>query len=1103
MFREKLLKLVVAIMVLPIIGLAQVTTSSMSGFVKTADGIAIVGATVTAVHEPTGTKYITQTRTGGSYQISNMNAGGPYTVAIAYTGLVTDTRSDIYLNLGETFVVNASLTDKVTDLGNVSVNTIRKKTEFSGKGGAETTIGRDKMENLPTVGRNLQDFLRFTPQAKFSGSNGNVAGVSIAGQNNRFNSFFVDGAVNNDVFGLSASGTNGGQAGIGPISIDAIDQFQVMISPYDASIGNFTGGGINATTRSGTNRTQGSVYYFLQNQNLAGKTPTGLKEDATKFNNFKTYTAGFRIGGAIKKNKLFYFLNAELVENTRPQPFDLSQFRGTFTKTDIDNIVSTVKSRYNYETGGYLDNPERVAAQRIAAKLDWNITNNHRLALSYRYNRAERDNATASNSTTINFFNNGEFFPSSTHSGSLELKSSFRKGVTNRMLITYTNVEDDRGALGSPFPRVTINDNGNAGFRMVLGTEEFSTANYLRQKNIGFMDFLKFNLGKHYLTLGADNEFSKSYNVFIRQNYGSYTFNSINDFLNAATVRPTRYVRSFSRLDNKDEKETDAAAKFYILRLGAFINDEIKVNENLTLNLGLRADYTKYLSNPREDKFLNDTGLGKIAQYYDIKGARSGQAPEPKISLSPRFGFTYKIPEEKLTIRGGVGLFTGRVPLAWPGGIYNQNGVALGGVDLPTGTGPSLIQAPLFNPNPFAQPNATTLGVNINDLSGQVDLISKDFRLPKLLRSSLAVDKNFGNGWSGTAEAILNFNINEIDYQNINIIPPTVVLTGNGADSRRIYTTGNTPTRIPMRFNGINPYQGNIYLLSNNEGAKGFSYNFTIGAQKTTNTGFSFNANYTFGNSVSKYEGTSSQNNSQWNNLHTINGRNFAERSISDFSLGHRITAYLSKKFTYANNSLATTITLFYTGQSGDPMSYVYGGSLIRDVNNNNSRDLLYVPTDADLAAMTFVNLTVNSRVYTPNEQKAAFSDYINADSYLKGKRGQYFERNSARLPFTHNIDLSIKQDFSVKVAGHRYTFQVTYDMFNFTNFLNRDWGRSYFLGNFSSFSLLSVNSFTGNTPRYTFNPTLVGQTPYNVSTSSVPSFSARWISQLGVRFNF
>lgn len=695
----KLRSLLFLLLALPAMLWSQNTTSSLAGTVKTAGGEPLIGATITATHEPTGTIYRTQSRTGGRYEIANMAPGGPYNLSISFINYETFKKDDVYLNLGESSKQDYKLGDKSGQLAEVIV--IANRSQVQGKGGAETNIGRDKVANLPTVGRNLQDFLRFTPQAKLTSADG---GISIAGQNNRYNGFFIDGAVNNDVFGLSASGTNGGLTGTPPISIDAIDQFQVIISPYDASIGNFTGGAINATTRGGTNTTQGSLYYFFRNQDLAGKTPIGTKSDATKLSNFKNQTTGFRIGGPIIKNKLFYFLNAEIQRDLRPQPFATSGYTGAAKEADINNLSNHLKSTYNYDPGSFGDNPERIASTKVATKIDWNMNEKNRLSLSYRYAKSERDNTSASNSTQINFLNNGFIVPNTTNSASAELKTNLGRGMSNRLLLTYTDVKDDRGPLGTPFPRVTILDGPG---RLVFGTENFSTANLLKQSNYALLDYFKFNTGNNFFTVGTDNEFSKSYNVFIRDNYGTYVYPSIATFI--ANGRPNSFDRSFSLLDKTTGDNTEAAASFNSLRLGLFANDEIRISPNFTLNVGIRADYTKFLTTPRTDAFFNDTAIGILSRFYDLKGARSGQIATPKVAISPRIGFTYKIPEESITIRGGIGMFTGRIPLVWPGGVYNQNGVSIGGVSL---SGTTLPANFVFNPNPNSQPTAADLGIS-------------------------------------------------------------------------------------------------------------------------------------------------------------------------------------------------------------------------------------------------------------------------------------------------------------------------------------------------------------------------------------------------------
>jgi len=1079
---KKVLPILIAFVAFFVGANAQITTSSMSGVIKNKSGNGMPGSTITAVHTPTGTVYTAQSRIGGRFDINNMNPGGPYTVTISFVGYKPNINDAIYLSLGEVYSDNFEMIDNASNLSEVVVSGTR--TQTVGKGGSETNIGRDKMANLPTVGRNLADYLRFVPQAKIT-ANG---GVSLAGQNNRYNSFYIDGAVNNDVFGLSESGTNGGQAGISPISIDAIDQFQVVLSPYDASLGNFTGGGINAITRSGTNTLSASIYHFFRNEGLSGRTPGVDKSVATKLAAFKNQTTGFRVGGAIIKNKLFFFLNGEVQRDERPQPFDPKTYVGTSTQTDIENLRNYLKTTYNYDAGGYIDNPETIEADKVAAKIDWNINSKNKLSVSYRYNKGFRNNTSRSSNSTINFFNNGVKFPSVTNSGSVELNSRIRNNVSNKLLLTMTDVVDDRGAIGSPFPRITINDGTG---RLIIGTEEFSTGNLLEQNNIALFDVFKFSKGKHTFSVGTDNEISKSKNIFIRQNYGSYVFSSLSSFTSGGTA--TTFDRSYSLLDpgKSGDESVNAAAKFSTLRLGFFIGDEIKVNSQLSVTLGLRADNTKFLTTPRTDNFFNDSALSKFSAVYDMKGARSGQISSPKWSLNPRIGFVYKIPDEAVILRGGIGMFTGRVPLVWPGGVYNNNGISIAGIRSSNVA---------FRGDPFGQYVASDFGITLPTPSGQIDLIAKDFRLTKVLRTSIGADKMLSKKWKLSFEAMFTKNINEIDYDRVDIVKPTLKTVG--IDVRDVYPlSGNFTQSIPVRANGTSPYTG-VYLLSNNTGKKGFSYNFTTSIDKAWNNNWAFNANYSYGNSIVLNEGTSAQNNSQWRFMETVNGRNNIQLSNSDFDPGHRINAYVAKKISYLNNKMATTVSLVYNGQSGNTFSYVLNRGLIRDLDNFETNDLMYIPTASQLQAQTFVSNTIGSVTYNPNQQKIALEEYISKDKYLSKNRGKHAERNGARLPFTHVVDLKLQQDFNLKLGSKTYQLQVTYDIFNFTNLLSRTAGRQYFISNDQSILLdfTGYVSTTNLTPQYRFTPP-VNNKPYNVSDGVFNS--SRWSSQLGVRLSF
>ena len=1155
MYFKKITPFIFALMAMPFIMKAQVTTSSITGSVKTASSATLPGASISAVHVPTGTVYTTLSRSGGRFDINNMNPGGPYRITITFSGFDTEVREDLFLTLGETFTTDFQLKNKTTDLTTIVVS---GRSVSTTRIGTETNIGRSKLDVLPTVGRNLADFIRFTPQAKVNGTS-----ISIGGQNNRYNSFLIDGAVNNDVFGLSASGTNGGQAGTPPISIDAIDQIVVQISPYDAALGNFTGGAINAITKSGTNNFHGSAYYVFRNQNLAGKTPTfGLgTADRISYPDFKNQTYGFTIGGPIIKNKAFFFINAEQQRDSRPQPYT-----GPMSIADsVKRLVDTLKRRFSYDPGDWLNNEDKIDRTNLNTRFDFNINSVHKLTASYRYTKAERVNANRSsyNGSTgsINFTNGSQFFPSITHSGNIELNSKFSNKINNKLRASITDVNDDRGFTGDPFPSIFISSfNGGPSYN--IGSEISSTANVLKQSIFNLYDAFKFYTGKHALTFGADIDLNKSYNLFINRNFGAYTYAPLGPLPVAANGftqqlspiqafilgrTPSGYRRSYSIVDagNKGgDANTNAAADFKSVRLGFFINDDIQVNDNLSITVGLRADKTSFTTAAPVDKFFNDTARAVIARSWDLKGAISGERFKPSWIFSPRLGFKYKIDDEGVTVRGGVGVFAGRTPLVWPGGIYANAGNLIGEINTSVGTGNSPITpfsnggllnanynggvtsstgvALQFRPDVNNQYTQADFGLPANLLTpqGDLNLVASNFKLPAVLKASLAADKKLGNGWTLTTEFNFTKNINEVDWQNVNIAPNTGLKT-TGTDVREINNFSNaTGTGVPTRFiyrsygtSAVvrNPYN-NIILIKNTDGPKGYAYNFTVQIDKQIKNGFQFNAAYVFGNSVARNEATSSVNTSNWSFMETISGRNNLMRTTSDFDLGHRIYALASKKFTYANKHAATTITFSYNGQSGNPYSYVYSGGLVGDGVNGN--DLIYIPKDrSEMDLMTFVNTTTTlngvTTIVTPTQQKNDLENFLQSDKYLSKRRGQYAERNGARLPFTNILDFSIAQDFMLRSGKTTHKLTVGLDIFNFTNLLNKDAGRQYFVVNdqtqIISFRGYGNGTTTGPTtsPTFSFNKP-INDKPYiinDVQTSA--NTSARWNGQATIRYSF
>lgn len=1079
---------------------AQVTTGSLSGLVKTSSGEILSGASVKITHVPTGTTVTASTSANGRYSVSNLQPGGPYTIAVTYLGYTTQTRNDVYIDLGSTAREDFGMVGTSQELKEVVVTAGARSKQFVG-GGIGTSITAERMQNLPTVGRTLTDFLRLTPQAKttFGG------GISIAGQNNRYNQIMMDGAVNNDVFGLSESGTNGGQTGSSPISIDAIESFQVGISPYDVSLGNFTGGSVNAITKSGTNTVRGSAYWINRNQGFAGKTPIGPKEAAIRLPDFQANTFGATLGGPIIKNKLFYFISAEFQRDERPQPFTPSAFRnppGQAAMQDSVNLILAKLKGYGYDPGSYLDIPDLLNSDKIATKLTWNINEKHRLNLSYRYTNSERSLTSAGTTTQIRFFNGGYFFPSTTHSASAELNSRFSNRISNKLLLTYTNVLDDRDALGKDFPRVLLNSVNGTSY--VFGTENFSTGNMLKQNNIALFDEFRYTVGDHQVKFGVDVEYSRSYNLFVRDNYGTYTYNFVNHFLQ--DLRPFNYTRSFSLVDKVVGDGSDAAAKFNSIRAGVFAGDQWQVTDNFELNYGMRVDYFQFLSTPNEDKYFNSTALPFISQFWDMKGARSGQRPDPQVSLSPRIGFTFE-PEKGMKIRGGIGLFTGRLPLVWPGGGFNNTGVNIGGINV---NNPNIT----FRPDPFNQYQASDLGATVATPSGQIDLMAKNLRLPKVMKTSFGFDKNLGKGWRLSSDFLFQTHINEVVYYNVfsnpkskNDLGQDVYLPINGSAVGSYSRFDFDPVTTGIQ----NPYSTGIFVIANGEGKKGFSYNYTLAIDKSTNTGWNFNFTYGWGDSYTLFDGTSSQNNSQWRFVETKNGRNNISRSRSDFAQLHRINTYASKRFEYLNKRLATTFTVFYNGQSGTPYSYVFSRSMIYDQNGANAEttDLMYIPKNlADWSRFAEAYTTAGV-TYSVAQQWEKLDAYISNDKYLSKRRGTFADRNGAVLPWSHVVDLKVQQDFVLSIGKHDHRFSAIFDMFNFTNFLNRSWGRVFVTPGVDAYSLISMEGYRVNSANGTLTPRLTYRNMNNTTAADILDIrgsnylSSRWRGQLTVRYTF
>ena len=542
------------------------TTASMNGVITNTEGEPLIGANILATHMPTGTKYGTITDIDGGYVFPNMRVGGPYKIEITYVGFENNEQPNLYLALGEKKRFDAVLQEGGVQLDELVITASAVPAGVST--GTNTNITAEQIEEMPTLGRDLSDYTRLTPTSRstFGG------GTSLGGQNNRYNAIYVDGAVNNDVFGLAANGQNGGQVGIAPFSIDAIDQIQVVLSPYDITYGGFAGGGISAVTKSGTNEFKGTAYFFNQNESLVGKTNGTLLDrlgddaEAESLDEFNTTLIGASLGGPIMKDKLFFFVNAEVESRETPIPF-AGEYDGATDLAGIAALGDFLQSEYGYDAGDFGNKASKLDGTRIFAKLDYNINDDHKLSLRHNYTKGESTGANGSGKFSINFANNAVFFPSTTNSSALELNSRFGAEMSNNLVIGYTTVRDDRDPIGADFPSVFIRDGDGS---ISFGSEAFSTANALDQDVLTITDNFKLYKGDHTFTIGTHNEFISFYNLFIRQNFGSYFFLSLDDFY-AGNV--TGYDRSYSLVDNLTGDGSAAAAEFSAAQFGFYIQD--------------------------------------------------------------------------------------------------------------------------------------------------------------------------------------------------------------------------------------------------------------------------------------------------------------------------------------------------------------------------------------------------------------------------------------------------------------------------------------------------------------------------------------------------
>ena len=832
---------------------------------------------------------------------------------------------------------------------------------------------------------------------------------------------------------------------------------------------------------------------------MAGREPTDLenleREDREKLADFSATTYGMRLGGSLIKDKLFFFVNAEIQRDDTPQPFEIDTYNGDSDDTRLTEVSNFISNNYNYDIGSYDNNTSFLNSEKFLVKLDYNLSRDHKISLRHSYVRANNLEARNSSINAINFINGSESFVSTTNSTALELNSVFGNSMSNNLTITSTFIRDDRDPSGSPFPTVFIEDGDG---EINLGAERFSTANLLNQDVITIKNDFNIYKGKHNILIGANLELFDAGNLFIRNNFGRYRWfndedtgmSGLDNFLAGAPA--TQYERSFSQVDNVAGDETAAIAEFKQVLFGLYVQDEIQVTNKFKLTAGLRVDVPIWPTDqPVNEQFNNETIPAIESFGYDLRGAETGSFVGSSLLFSPRVGFNYDVNGDKMTqIRGGVGIFTSRIPLVWPGGAYNNYGFNIG-------EGGSNDQE--FISDVQNQP----VRADLNNLtpSGQIDLFAEDFKLPQVLKVNLAADKNLGNGFVATLESIFSKDINAVRYENLNLKPSDRDLTGSGGDDRPLFL-GSLP-----QFGDDVIDENYTYIMLGSNTSQGYAYNFAASLSKSFASGFSGTISYSYGDSYSLFDATSSQNNSQWRGFHNVNGRNFEQDAQrSTFAAGHRIFSQIAYEIEYANFG-RSKISLNLNAQSGRNFSYVIGARNFAFIDDGgfDNNELVYVPST--IADVPLTTLTYNDRDYTPEEQWALLDAYIDDNDGLADFRGDYVERNSARSPMEFTMDLRFLQDIAQNFGGKKNTLQLSIDIFNFTNMINPNWGRVRFAGSFGNYRLLELENFTtgsNTTPEYTIATDLIdGDDPWTNNIDDSGFRSSRWQMQVGLRYTF
>ncbi|MFB5946520.1 TonB-dependent receptor [Albibacterium profundi] len=1090
---------------------AQVTTSSLSGTVQEPTGESAIGTSIKATHVPSGTTYSTVVNETGRFNIPNMRVGGPYTVEMSHVSFQTSTFENIILLLGQPYIVNATLNEGGTQLGEVVIMGQGGSKLNTNRTGASTNISTDALETLPTISRSLTDFTRLTPQS---------SGTSFAGRDGRYNNLQIDGSNFNNGFGLSDAPLPGGNSQ--PISLDAIEEVQVNIAPFDIRQSGFTGAGINAVTRSGTNTFTGSVYGYYNNENFQGNKINNTELDESEEATTKNY--GFRLGGPIIKNKLFFFVNAERVEETGANASGVNLWRASengvadpdrnIARTSIADLTAVkdhLINQWGYDPGRYegYANDAKQHSTKLLARIDWNINDVHKLAV--RYNQvvgvsnsltnassgpSPRSSTGRVSSNSISFENSNYGMENTVRSITAELSSNFTPSLSNQFLATYSKIQDKRTSKSDVFPMVDIWDGSATGTNyMTFGYELFTYNNDVVNDNYSFVNNLTYVTGDHTITGGAAFEMQKFGNAYVRMGTSYYRYKSVEDFL--STGGPNEAAPIMFGLTYPYEG-MDPYSRVNFGQASLYVQDRYTVDDRLDVTVGLRAELPIYLNDLTANPGINSLEL--LDRDGNPKNYDSGNWPKSRIMLSPRIGFNYDVEGDRsLILRGGTGIFTGRVPFVWLTNMPTNAGVIQNNVEPRSYDAVAdWIGGIRFNPDPYHWLNNPVPGsedVFIKTPSGgnpsSFALVDDEFKMPKIWRTSFGVDYQIPNTpLTAIADLLYTRDINAVYQFSANRARNVGKMNYAPGDDRDFYTSENVAYNEDLGAS-------NATILTNTD-EKGHSYSATIGLTLPQRIGgFAGGIYYTHSGSKEVSSNPGSNASSAWENSPSINNPNDQFLYHSAYALPHRVNANISYSVEYLNH-LATTFSVFYNGSHQGRFSYQYNSDFNGD---GTASDLIFLPQNT--SDITFVDITNDDGVlFTAAEQAEAFDIYV-AENDLEKYRGEYLERNNFLMPWLNRFDIRIAQEIMAPLGNRKHSLEISLDILNFGNLLNKEWGVQQTLNNAQR--LLIPASVSATNP--TFNMMTVSEENQVVLPTSpfrdVVSYNSTWKMQLGLRYSF